>query len=353
MDAQDKADKNTEKDTDTAEAPASLIDGNDDEQDVVTDASFGDGFDEAAAKDTPAVKPPKSATKKTAAKKQPAMPAAAEDAEPEQEDEDATGEEGQAEPREDPTTEQQTADAAAKAEPKPTAEEASANERAEQEYERQMAERGTPVKKPVPAPVKPPETEKPAAPVAPAAEPQQGFVLPSKFKLGDVEVDLEEVKRDFPEAAAYAEAIKVAAEQAIAKQHDELVALRYHVLQQQQQVELAEFRRAIESKHPGAIELVRTAPFQEWMKSQKDSTKFLFEQGGEPGADAVLALYTVHTSRTAAAVHDTKAKAKLDRQQQLHSGTVHSPSTVKTGKTRKPQEDFDDGFDLAASDDRR
>ena len=349
MDAQ-----NTNKKPDEADETEQTvtIPGGEEEEADPGNPDFASGFDQAdepPPADAPGPKAKSAKAAKAEAKKAALVAAVVTEPESEPEPEPSeetvepdSAEEEDAEEQEDGSTTEQPEPEKPAPTPAP-----SAAAKAEKEYERQMAERGTPVvKTPEPAPVKA-EPQKPAPSEADA--PSDTITLPAKFKVGDVEVDLAEVERDFPEAAAYAKAIHAAASSEIARQRMELDVLRKHVLAQQQQSELAEFRRSIEAKHPGAIELIRTEPFVTWMKEQKESVQFLFAQGGEPGADAVLELYDVHKARAAAAKHDSKTATKLERQAKLHSGTTTTGQTVKAGRTRKPQEDFDDGFDRAAS----
>lgn len=227
-----------------------------------------------------------------------------------------------------------------------TPEETSAAERVEQEYVRQMAERGTPVAEPQPSKSEPAKPE-PAA-VKTETSATDGITLPAKFKVGEVEVDLAEVERDFPEAAAIAGAIKAGAEKVLAKQRDEIEALRAQFAEYQTERVVLRFWRNVESKHPGAEALVQTQPFKDWIGTQKESTKFLYQQGAEAGADAVLTLYKAHVAATAATGVDAKNKAKLDRQTKLHTGTGGVKARDASARRKTPDELRDDGFELAA-----
>jgi hypothetical protein len=96
------------------------------------------------------------------------------------------------------------------------------------------------------------------------------------------------------------------------------------------------FMSQVAQSHPEIWQLKADDKFWGWVDGQGDDTKTLMEQGGVDGVSAVIGAYKKANIKKANEGIDKTAAKKKKKHTDLHSSTMRTKSTKKSGKAKKP-----------------
>jgi hypothetical protein len=178
-------------------------------------------------------------------------------------------------------------------------------------------------------------------------------ILPdSEIIVGDQSVDLKAYKEDYPDeyatikvvAGAIAQnMLQNALEQSgfVGKADMDKATSAY-----ESEIQDLRFWQQVSIDHPDAMKVASSKDFTEWLEKQGKGIQALASSTDHEDAGAVLGLYKEHTAKKKAEAHDKNARAKKDKKDALHKGTLKSAGSGKQQQNEGGSENEQAGFDL-------